>query len=365
MKIIAFHLPQFHEIEENNKWWGEGFTEWTNLRKAKTLFRKHYQPRKPLNDFYYDLTDEKAREWQASIAQEHDIYAFCYYHYWFKGKKLLEKPTEEILKTKKPDMPFCFCWANESWTKRWDGKENHILIKQEYGTEVDWDRHYDYLHDFFYDERYIKNDNMPMLLIYRDEKTEEFNNMLTFLNEKAKNKGFNGIHFVQVLRGEILNINHNINYKAYALFEPFFTMNNMPRFWFFKERILKLKNLLLNHLFKKKLLLINQKSYDKFYKKILNRDLNLDKKTYRGAFVDWDNTPRRGYNGLVFKGSTPSKFSDYLSKLIEISNQKKSDYIFINAWNEWCESTYLEPDQVHGYQYLEAVRNAMRKSKLR
>ena len=164
MKIIALYLPQFHEIPENNEWWGKGFTEWTNVKTAKPSFKGQYQPRIPLNNNYYNLTDVRAQEWQAKLAKEYGIYGFCYYHYWFEGKMLLEKPAEIMLKNLSVDMPFCFCWANHTWLRAWADKSNRTLIKQTYGTEEDWINHFNYLLPFFKDERYIKEDGKPIMV---------------------------------------------------------------------------------------------------------------------------------------------------------------------------------------------------------
>ena len=160
MKIIAFYLPQFHNIPENDEWWGDGFTEWVNVKKAKPLFDGHVQPKEPLNDNYYNLLDDNIKIWQAKIAKEYGVYGFCYYHYWFNGKLLLEKPMEQMLNNKKIDIPFCISWANEPWTKAWVN-EKKVLIPQSYGGVNEWKEHFDYLLPFFKDERYIKVHNKP------------------------------------------------------------------------------------------------------------------------------------------------------------------------------------------------------------
>ena len=157
MKLIAFYLPQYHQIKENDMWWGEGFTEWTNTRKAKPLFPGHHQPREPYNEFYYNLLDPAARQWQADIAKQYGIYGFCYYHYWFKGKQLLETPLKLVLESGEPDFPFCLSWANMSWTRIWyAGEDAEVLLAQEYGDEKDWAEHFNYLMQAFSDQRYIR-----------------------------------------------------------------------------------------------------------------------------------------------------------------------------------------------------------------
>ena len=167
MKIIAFYLPQFHRVPENDKWWGEGFTEWTNTSRAKPLFVGHRQPRIPQNENYYDLLNPEVQEWQANLARKFGIFGFCYYHYWFNGKRLLEKPLETVLSTGKPDFPFCLSWANEPWTKTWEGNDKEVLMAQTYGDEADWLEHINYLLKCFKDDRYIKVDGCPQFLIYR------------------------------------------------------------------------------------------------------------------------------------------------------------------------------------------------------
>ena len=169
MKIIAFYLPQFHNIPENDEWWGNGFTEWTNVKKAKPIFEGHQQPKVPLNNNYYNLLDDNVKVWQADLAKKYGVYGFCYYHYWFNGKMLLEKPMEQMLENKEVDIPFCISWANEPWTKAWVGDEKKMLIAQEYGQEEEWKEHFMYLLPFFKDERYIKKDGKPFFIFYRPD----------------------------------------------------------------------------------------------------------------------------------------------------------------------------------------------------
>ena len=170
IKVIAFYLPQFHAIPENDKSYGKGFTEWTNVKKAKPLFADHNQPRVPLNQNYYDLLEQGVMKNQADLAKKYGVYGFCYYHYWFAdGKKLLEKPLETMLTDKSVDIPYCICWANENWTRRWDGGNNEVIVEQNYGDRANITRHAQYLTQFFKDERYIKEDGRPLLLIYKPE----------------------------------------------------------------------------------------------------------------------------------------------------------------------------------------------------
>ena len=175
MKVIAFYLPQFHEIAENNEWWGEGFTEWVNVKNAKPLTKNHNQPHVPLNNNYYNLLNDDVKKWQIDLAKEYGIYGFCMYHYWFNGHLLLEKPVEQFLKNKELDFPFCLCWANENWTNVWAAEGNKILISQTYGDQEEWERHFEYFLPFFKDNRYIKEDGCPLLVIYKPDIMENMN----------------------------------------------------------------------------------------------------------------------------------------------------------------------------------------------
>ena len=192
MKIIAFYLPQFHNIPENDEWWGDGFTEWVNVKKAKPLYAGHVQPKEPLDDNYYDLTDDKVKVWQSQLAKKYGVYGFCYYHYWFNGKLLLEKPMEQMLANPEVDTPFCICWANEAWTKAWVNS-TQTLIPQKYGEKKEWKDHFDYMLKFFKDDRYIKCDGKPLLVIYKPELIECGNEMIDYFQELAKEAGFPGI----------------------------------------------------------------------------------------------------------------------------------------------------------------------------
>lgn len=338
IKLIALYLPQFHEIPENNRAWGEGFTEWTNVKKAVPLFEGHNQPREPLGDNYYNLLDARVMEWQVSLAKKYGIYGFCFYHYWFSGgKKVLEKPAEILLSHKELDMPFCFSWANEPWTKTWHGAagEKEVLIEQHYGREDQWGQHFQYLLSFFKDNRYIKIDGKPVLLIYQINKIGCFNRMADYWNNMAVHEGFAGIYIIDMLTYDgKRNINKRV--PASVDFEPDKGQRNVPG---------DNKNG------------CNKISYDNIYSVML--DGPHKKGEFRSVFVDYDDTPRRGAKGCVFTGGSPGKFGKYLQKTIRLSEKEQNEYIFINAWNEWGEGNYLEPDKKNGYAYLEAVQNAL------
>ncbi|WP_049867520.1 glycosyltransferase WbsX family protein [Paenibacillus sp. D9] len=345
MKLIAYLLPQFHPIPENDRSWGKGFTEWTNTRKAKPLYAGHEQPREPLHDYYYDLTSPEAREWQASLAARFGIYGFCYYHYWFKGKKLLQQPMEEILSMGTPNFPFCFSWANESWTKKWDGGDKDIIVEQQYGTESDWKEHFNYLLNFFLDPRYIRIDGKPVFLIYRPGNMPCWEEMRRCWNRWAEESGLPGLYWIRTLGGFPVPKQHG--FDASVEFEPHYTFATSPNN--IQWRKFDINNGY-HHVF----------DYDQVWNLILNRSrLREGEPIMPGAFVGWDNTPRLKSGGQSCVGGSPEKFGWYLSRQIRRAAEVyKSDFLFINAWNEWAEGTYLEPDKRHGDLYLQELRKA-------
>jgi len=352
-KIIAFHLPQFHTIPENDKWWGKGFTEWTNVKKASPLFKEHYQPRIPFKNNYYNLLNPKIREWQAKLAKKYGIYGFCYYHYWFKGKKLLEKPLEEILKLKSPDIHFCFSWANESWSRTWYGGKKENLIKQYYGNKQDWKEHFEYLLKFFKDKRYIKVNNKPILLIYKPSLIPQLNFMIKYWNSLAIKEGFSGMHIIETLTGTQSNSSSELS-EGIVFYEPGYTLHNTS---FYRELLIKIKSRMNSHF--KSNYFLNRMNYDRIYKDILKRNLNkFKKKIYLGAFVDYDDTPRRKHLGYLFNGATPEKLKNYLTLLLKKSKEMNSEFLFFTAWNEWGEGAYLEPDKKNKLNFLKAIKNA-------
>ena len=371
VKPIALYLPQFHRIPENDKWWGDGFTEWTNTRKAEPFFDGHYQPRTPLDNYYYDLSDVAVMERQAELAQSYGVFGFCYYHYWFAdGKKLLEKPLEQMMDDKNVDIPFCICWANENWTRNWDGGNRELLIKQEYGEKKLWEKHFQYLFDFFWDERYITYEGKPILLIYKPELIHKFDEMMEYWEGRIREEGFPGLIIIRQSPQYYIWSGWNSRMLDYTLkYEPGFS------YWF--QRYQRKKSNGVKRSIKRQLInlgiydtlkqMINSSvkknegsqleilDYDKTWRFIIDKnpyDMNL----INGAFVDWDNTPRLK-NGRVYKGASPEKFEKYMIELLK--KPTAMNCIFINAWNEWAEGAYLEPDERYGYGYLEALKRAI------
>lgn len=352
MEIIAMYLPQFHRTKENDEWWGEGFTEWTAVKNAKPLFPEHGQPRTPLHGNYYDLLDRQTMERQAEEMEEYGIDGMCFYHYYFKdGRKILEKPAENLLNWKDINMPFCFSWANESWVRTWsninDGNawmntvknpgdsSDGVLIEQNYGGRKEWEKHFYYLLPFFEDERYIRKDGRPVFVIYKAGRISCLSEMVETWSLLAKKEGILPVYFIcsNIQSGQEDFIDRVL------LHEPQDTLHK----YFIGQREQQGKTRVMD--------------YDAVWSKLLAKPV-IHEKICRGSFTGYDDTPRRGENGTVIMGATPQKFQSYFFRLLVDAGRRNSDYVFINAWNEWGESMYLEPDAKDGYQYLEAVRMA-------
>lgn len=368
-KVIAFYLPQYHTIPENDASYGKGFTEWTNVKKASPLFKNHNQPRVPEKNNYYNLLDTEVMIGQAELAKKYGIYGFCYYHYWFKnGKKLLEKPLEAMLKDKRVDIPFMLCWANENWTRKWDGGNNEIIVEQDYGDYEDLKKHIDYLCDFFRDERYIKIDGKPVFVIYKPEIIPNIKKVIGFIRKRVKENGFSGIVIMSQYPDYFFACKKSDLLDYHIQFEPKFIQDYEIERMNLKRR--KLKHFMLSHNMnylyqillqkyqKEKKKELVHRNYDKDWQEIINYPVD-DKRTVAGAFVDWDNTPRNRL-GLVYDNTTPEKFYYFFKKLVDkVDKEYALDYIFINAWNEWAEGAYLEPDEKNHYKYLEAVKRVL------
>lgn len=359
MKIIAFHLPQFHAIPENDLWWGKDFTEWTSTKKAKPLYKNHYQPKVPLNNNYYNMLEDEVMEWQMKLAEKYGIGGFCFYHYWFCGKKLLEKPIERLLNNHNANLPYCLAWANEPWTRAWNGKEGEkeILLPQDYGDEKDWIEHFNYLLQFFKDDRYIRINGKPVFLIYRSYNILKCNHMINTWNRLAKENNLNGLYMITMETGHEID-NRHMTFDASVEFEPMKTLKGWQD-WINKTYYnLKILEKTENMPFFYKYFL-NKISYDECYDIITKREHKGNKKVYLGAFQGWDNTARKGIYGYITEGGSPSKFQKYLSLQIQRSKKLNNELLFINAWNEWSEGTYLEPDKKYGFAYLHAIKNAI------
>ena len=371
MKVIAWYLPQFHEIPENNEWWGTGFTEWVNVKKAKPLEEGHNQPRIPLNDRYYDLSDVSVQKWQIETAKKYGVYGFCMHHYWFDGKLLLEKPIEQYLKNKGLDFPFCICWANEHWTNRWIAGNEKILIEQKYGNKKEWKDHFEYLLPFFRDERYIRIDGKPFMVIYRPELIDCINDMLDYWQKLAKLSGLPGITFAyQGMKWDFVKNKDDSRFAYDIEYQPLVCWNGerqknlsvriqdkIPKcvLTAFAKPLNVIREMMLRQEDKKE----NVREYEDVRKSVVDYKL-VSEKSVPGAFVDWDNTPRKGMYGTYLRNSDPKVFQKYFE--IQVKRAREvyhKDFMFVFSWNEWAEGGYLEPDQKNQYGYLEAIRDTL------
>ncbi len=368
-------MPQYHEIPENNEWWGRGFTDWVNVKKAKPAFSGHIQPRVPLHSSYYDLSTIKSLQWQIDLANQYGLYGFCHYHYWFDGKQLLETPTNILIQNKSLNTKFCLAWANETWSKRWDGRDRKILQLQTHAVDTKlWQKHFDYLINAWTDDRYICIDEMPLFLIYRPHKINELHGLLDFWRENAHKAGLKGVYFATLKQYEFPDPSISENFDAIVDFQPFesmysqnpklntdtrvFSNTSRRRFSslapeFVKDVIADFRARFGNPTFY---------DYDNIWSIIIDRCLrNEGRARFCGAFVDWDNTARYGKRALIFKNASPKRFEFWMSKLVDKlkTNNVRHDFIFINAWNEWAECAYLEPDEYHEFAYLEALRRVI------
>lgn len=347
VRLIAFYLPQYHRIPENDAWWGEGFTDWTNVRKAEPLFSWHEQPREPSQLGYYCLEDAAVREEQANLARQHGIHGFCYYHYWFgEGKRLLEKPFNEVLKSGRPDFPFCLCWANESWTRRWDGKEHDVLMPQTY-TEESAATFAEELVEAFADPRYIRVNGKPLFLVYHARHIPNPARHVEIWRNIWRKRGIGEVYLIAALTfGEKHPI--DMGFDAGVEFPPHQPLFNYPK------RLLPESVGAVD---------FNGNIID--YKQFVTSHLSCplpDYRLYRTVILKWDNSPRRGREARVFVGCTPTMYGWWLSQCVErslLSHPPGERFVFINAWNEWAEGSYLEPDRKHGTAFLEETRKAL------
>lgn len=372
VRVIAHYFPQFHEIEENNRWWGQGFTDWTNVRKARPLFSGHYQPRVPVDGRYYDQAQYETLAWQIDLAKRYGIGGFCHYHYWFEGKQLLNAPTDLVIARPELNLPFCLAWANETWSRRWDGRERLILQAQTHRPDpAMWSRHFEYLFQAWSDQRAIKVEGKPIFLIYRPHFIDQVGNMLNHWRELAHQRGLSGLFFIAMKQFEFPQPEIIRHFDATSQFQPFEAIYSPdydgPKGMEQRKILQPLRKLpepLLRFIRETRDRLVPRRThynYDTVWQHILKPERELGLPAFPGAFVDWDNTARYGKRARLFDGATPEKFASYFKQLVEITAKRPTieRIIFVNAWNEWAESTYLEPDTVNGYKHLEAVRDVL------
>jgi len=352
-RFIAFYLPQFHPIPENDEWWGKGFTEWRNVVQAKPLFRGHKQPHLPADLGFYDLRLEETRIAQAQLAKEAGIEGFCYWHYWFgNGKQLLERPFNEVLSSGKPDFPFCLAWANHSWERKlWDKNGNsEVLIEQKYPGEADYVNHFFAVLPAFKDKRYIRVNDKPLFVVYNPGGSPQMPEFISCWRRLAKENGLNGIFFVAqdadsrardknlamgfdaIYNADKLNIHHHLsNIKKTWLY--------VKREWFHLPTVFEYKDAI-NYM-------VTQECYE--------RDV------FPSIAPNFDHSPRSGRKSIILKNSKPEYFKKVILKALEAVRDKPEEeqIIFLVSWNEWGEGNYLEPDLEFGMQYLDTLHDTI------
>ena len=354
MKTVAMYLPQFHRIPENDAWWGEGFTDWETVKRAEPLFKGHHQPNVPLHDYYYDLTDKKVMLWQAELMHRYGIDGVCMYHYWFKdGRRVLEKPEQNLLAWEDVKIPFCFCWANETWARSWsnvkvkntwasnfeteesDNGDNGILLLQDYGERTQWEAHFEYLLPYFLNERYIRIDDKPVFLIYRMSLIPCAEKMIACWRNLAINSGLEGLYII----GGNCTRDMGETLDGQLFHEPQASVRNIRN----------------RH--PKPGLPLRISAQD-VWQEILRTKTYYSMQPFFEGFSGYDDTPRRGMEGAVITDNSPEVFSSNLAKLMKKNESAGADITFINALNEWGEGMYLEPDEKNGYALLEALKEA-------
>ena len=345
IKPIAIYLPQFHPVPENDEWWGKGFTEWTNVTKTTPRFKGHYQPHLPADLGFYDLRLEEARLAQEALAKTYGIYGFCYYHYWFNGKKMLHEPLDRKLRNPKEDLPFMMCWANEDWTRAWEASENKLLLKQDYGFDDDI-HHIKHLFTYFKDSRYIRVNDKPVFIVYRPGLFPDIEKTLSIWRSEAVKAGYPGLYlgYAQKSDGSFLSSGFDFAFE----FQPSFT------------RLPKLSN---NKWVKKVLnkIGIEEKiqssiyDYEEYSKFQMHH--SFQNKVYPGITPMWDNSPRKNH-AFILKDSTPEKYGNWLKYIRDNYSWKNvpENFVFLNAWNEWAEGNHLEPCQRWGLDYLKITK---------
>lgn len=351
MKVLAMYLPQFHKVKENSEWWGEGFTDWDSARDARPLFEGHYQPHIPLRENYYDLLKKETMKWQTDLMHKYGVDGACIYHYWFKdGRKILERPAENLLQWTDIDLPYCFCWANETWARSWSGLQNSniwsaireksdnrnkkaVLLEQQYGNKNEWEKHFVYLLPFFMDPRYIKVDGRPVFVIYKTFEVTDLKGMISCWRRMAK--------MYDVKEPYIIGANPGLDCYG-ALDAELYHETGYGR------------GALCDALAEGSIRCVD---YQDMWKNIL-RERGERIKTYYGGIVSYDDTPRQGRKGLILDKAFPEVFGKYFTELMAKNSVAGNEFVFLNAWNEWGEGMHLEPDKKYGFRFLEEVLKA-------
>jgi hypothetical protein len=350
-RLIAFYLPQFHPVPENDVWWGKGFTEWTNVAKARPLYRGHYQPHVPSELGFYDLRVAETRAAQAELAAGHGVEGFCYWHYWFAGKRLLERPFEEVLSGGEPDFPFCLAWANQTWSGIWHGAPNRVLQLQTYPGLEDHKAHFYSLLRAFTDDRYITVDGRPLFMIYDFRALPDIRNVLAFWRELADKEGLPGLHLVGIEQdATVVGSAADFGLDGIAI-----SNQTKKLLRDFPGPLTKVKN-------KLRKVVLGWPKFVCHYRDAVPTFLDpkgTQRDYYPSLVPNWDNTPRSGRNGWALHNSTPELFREHVRQAVGQVLHKPAQHrlVFVKSWNEWAEGNYLEPDLQYGRAYLEVVRD--------
>jgi lipopolysaccharide biosynthesis protein len=347
-RVIANYLPQFHPIPENDRWWGPGFTEWTNVARAKPLFRGHYQPHVPADLGFYDLRVAETRVAQAEMAASYGVEAFCYWHYWFAGRLYLERPLEEVLRTREPDFPFCIGWANESWTGIWHGAPDRLLQEQTYPGEADHVAHFRYLQPFFEDDRYLRVGGKPFVLIFKPHSILELPRFLDLWRSLAERAGFPGLHLVAYMPDNWPPKQHGFDAATWAHQSVL--------------KVVKGRSSLRARVRKSVGLPVHAYAYAEalpYMHGPRSLVLPLADDHYPSIVAGWDNSPRSGRAATILHGYTPELFRIHVRNVVSLVQHKPSEdrFVFLKSWNEWAEGNYIEPEQKFGRAFLDVLRD--------
>ncbi len=374
-RVLALYLPQFHPLPENDEWWGKGFTEWTNVAKAKQLYPGHKQPRIPGELGFYDLRVPEVREAQAEMAREAGVEAFCYWHYWFgNGRRLLERPFNEVVKSGEPNFPFCLAWANQTWKGVWHGTPNKTLIEQLYPGVKDYEAHFRAVLPAFEDARYVRCNGKPVFMVYRPREMPDISQFIDLWQKLAKEAGLGGIHFVaQFFTHELALFDYQkAGFDAAMIESPMKVLSMGPRAIHLRRKQLRdgtpqaKENLttlagaamtrLMKNLGKVRGLPPNLYTYEDasmFFMDGCDPESGL----YPCIIPGWDNSPRAGKRAVILHGSTPQLFEKHVKEVMKVvaGREAENRFVFLKSWNEWAEGNYMEPDLEYGRAYLEVL----------
>jgi hypothetical protein len=345
-RVIAFYLPQFHPIPENEEWWGPGFTEWTNAARARPLYRGHAQPHLPADLGFYDLRLPESRQAQSELARKYGVEAFCYWHYWFAGRRILERPYAEMLASGVPDFPFCLGWANQTWSGVWYGDPSRVLIEQTYPGPEDERRHFEYLYTAFQDRRYLRVDGKPLFYVFRPELLPDAAAFINHWRRLAAEAGLPGLYLVAEV-SDLLGKGPTFPGFLRAGFDAGVYQRLPARIDRWSVIRMRLRRKLLHQ----------PERYPYAALPALPPPDLTGERLLPCVYPNWDNTPRSGRAGLVIGGSSPEAFRPHVRAAVNSLGARPREHrlLFVKSWNEWAEGNYLEPDLEHGHGFLRVL----------